>query len=93
MSENESKRASIMVQLILIWEVIFGCIGPLLSAFNGYHPKKWAFGIAVALVVGVPLIIGHIIADGKKDEAIMDTADGFGAAGFWISCIIVAFFR
>lgn len=84
---------SLLARIVLIWEIIFGCIGTILSALNNPHPSKWAFIIAVGLVTIVPLVIAHLSSEGDRDKKVLDMADGFAAAGFWGSIFIVAVLR
>lgn len=91
--EKAEQSASGLAKAVLVWEIIFGCIGPLLSALNDPHPKKWAFIIAVGLVTIVPLIIAHLASEGDRDKKVLDMADRFAAAGFWGSILILGLRR
>jgi len=92
-SEKAEQSASGFAKLVLVWEIIFGCIGSLISALNNPHPSKWAFIIAVGLVTVVPLVIAHLASEGDRDKKVLDMADGFAAAGFWGSFFIIAVLR
>jgi len=91
--EKAERSASGLAKVVLVWEIIFGCIGSLISALNNPHPSKWAFIIAVGLVTVVPLAIAHLASEGDRDKKVLDLADGFAAAGFWGSFFIMALFR
>ena len=91
--EKAEQSASGLAKAVLVWEIIFGCIGPLLSALNDPHPKKWAFMIAVGVVTLVPLVIAWSASEGDRDKKVLDLADRFAAAGFWGSFFIIAFLR
>lgn len=91
--EKAEQSASGLAKVVLAWEIIFGCIGSLISALNNPHPSKWAFMIAVGVVTLVPLVIAWSASEGDRDKKVLDMADGFAAAGFWGSFFIIAVLR
>ena len=95
--DKPKQDASVFAKVVLVWEIIFGCIGSLLSALNNPHPNKWAFMIAVGLVTVVPLLIAHLAAEGEnagdRDKEVLKMADGFAGAGFGGSFFIIAVLR